>query len=330
MRKACYARILMPLLILAMLLAGILPAGRAEARYNYTVRIYAGAQGTISGGEHVSYRGLNYGDRVNFNLRDVQLKDNSKYYVKGIRIAGRDNNTIYASPSFLVETDADYVIAYGLLTDAVAYTVEYVDAAGNELAPSEIYYGNVGDKPVVAFLYIEGYKPNAYNITRTLQADASKNIFRFVYSRVDVPDEPGANAGTGNTDDDPGGTGTGPAPGTRPGTGTGTGTGTGGVNINPGGIPVIPADQGGNDDADDGAGEDGGEDIPDEDVPLDEGDPAETLDIDDEPVPLADTIRVISDAKLLGIPVWLEVLTALAIAAGCYYAYRRHKERSRT
>lgn len=324
MRKACYARILMPLLILAMLLAGILPAGRAEARYNYTVRIYAGAQGTISGGEHVSYLGLNYGDRVNFNLRDVQLKDNSKYYVKGIRLAGRDNNTIYASPSFLVETDADYVIAYGLLTDAVAYTVEYVDAAGNELAPSEIYYGNVGDKPVVAFLYIEGYKPNAYNITRTLQADASKNIFRFVYSRVDVPDAPGADAGTDDAGDDTGGTGT----GTRPG----TGTGTGGVNINPGGIPVIPADQGG--DADDGdAGEDGGdedEDIPDEDVPLDEGDPAETLDIDDELVPLADTIRVISDAKLLGIPVWLEVLTALAIAAGCYYAYRRHKERSRT
>ena len=38
-----------------------------------------------------------------------------------------------------------------------SYTVNYVDENGNELAPSRTYYGNVGDRPVVAYLYMDGY-----------------------------------------------------------------------------------------------------------------------------------------------------------------------------
>ena len=137
-------------LALALVLMSIPPV-EAKARYTYTIRIYAGQQGTIGGGEVMVYSGLDYGSRVNFNLRDVTLNDNSKYYVKGIRQSGRDNNTA-GTTSFRVTEDRDSVVAYGLLTDAVAYTINYVDGAGNTLAPSETYYGNVGDKPVVAYL----------------------------------------------------------------------------------------------------------------------------------------------------------------------------------
>lgn len=314
------------MLALVMCLQIFLPAVEpAEARYNYTVRIYAGQQGTISGSEYVEYPGLNYGDRVNFNLRDVDLKDGSKYYVKGIRPAGRDNNTV-GMTSFPVEGDADWVIAYGLLTDAVMYTIEYVDTDGNELAPSEHYYGNVGDKPVIAFLYIEGYRPNAYNLTGTLQADASKNIFRFVYTRI-TGNEPAGD------DDNPGTT---PAPvrptapdrpeqpgnpqqpaqdaGERP-------------NVNPGGIPVVPAQENQNDDNVQGGNEES--DIPDENVPLNETE--EIVDLDDNQVPLNNIAEIMNEAHILGIPVWAELVLLLfiiaALAYGIWYMNEKRKER---
>ena len=46
------------------------------------------------------------------------------------------------------------------------YTVNYVDANGNKLADSKTYYGNVGDEPVIAYLYIDGYIPSSYNQIR--------------------------------------------------------------------------------------------------------------------------------------------------------------------
>jgi predicted nucleic acid-binding Zn ribbon protein len=152
--------------------------------YTYTVRFYSGQQGTFGGSEVVTYENLNYGDRVTFRQSSVTLKDGSKYYVKGIRESGKDNNTA-AATSFVVTGDQDYVVAYGILGSAVAYTVQYQDANGTTLAEPETYYGNVGDKPVIAYLYIEGYQPQAYNLTKTLSEDASENLFTFVYTPVE-------------------------------------------------------------------------------------------------------------------------------------------------
>lgn len=78
--------------------------------------------------------------------------------------------------------DEDYVVAYGVLGDMVAYTVQYLDENGNELAPSKTYYGSVGDRPVVAFQYIEGYLPQAYNLTKTLSENEADNVFPFEYA----------------------------------------------------------------------------------------------------------------------------------------------------
>ena len=171
---------------LCLLLTNALPVLAANDEYTYTVRIYAGAQGTIGGQDVVEYSGLQYGDRVTFNPQSqVSLKNDSKYYVRGLRISGRDNAESVGSASFMVTGDADYVVSYGILGTSVEYQVRYVNANGTELAPSETYYGNVGDRPVIAFRYIEGYQPQAYNLVGTLLEDASQNIFTFTYRAVE-------------------------------------------------------------------------------------------------------------------------------------------------
>ena len=95
--------------------------------------------------------GLEIGDVVTMDVAAdgaVKLHNNSKYYVKGVRRGGRDNNTV-ESPAFTVKGDADYVVAYGIQGDQTAYIVRYVDRNDQQIAPSRTYYGNVGDKPVV-------------------------------------------------------------------------------------------------------------------------------------------------------------------------------------
>lgn len=172
--------------------------------YSYTVTFYAGNQGTFSGIDGISVKGadtakitnlidrivvsgLKSGDELKFDsLQDeISLKDSSKYYVKGIRLSGRDNDSFSLEPSvFRVDSDRDYVVAYGIQGDMVGYTVNYHDLEGNELAPSRTYYGNVGDKPVVAYLYVENYTPQALGLTKTLSANEAENVFNFIYTPV--------------------------------------------------------------------------------------------------------------------------------------------------
>jgi hypothetical protein len=79
--------------------------------------------------------------------------------------------------------DQDYVVAYGIPGDLTEYTVNYIDADGNKLADSQTYFGNVGDEPVIAYLYIEGYVPASYNVSKVLSAKAADNVFDFVYTK---------------------------------------------------------------------------------------------------------------------------------------------------
>lgn len=171
--------------------------------YTYTVSFSAGGQGSINGGvqvrkasgneasvsvsakgDKIIVTGLEYGDVISCDAQgSVALNENSKYYVKGIRLSGRDNNTV-AQSAFLVSGDQDYVVAYGIPGELAEYTVNYVDTDGNKLAESRTYYGNVGDEPVIAYLYIDGYIPDSYNQTGKLSSNVSENVFNFVYSRA--------------------------------------------------------------------------------------------------------------------------------------------------
>ncbi len=182
--------------VLAVSVALVAAVPQAARAYTYTVRIYAGQQGTIVGGtgkiigqgDALVLEGLSYNDRIDFHNNMVSLKDGSKYYIKGIRQSGKGTEEISETgsskrtASFTVTKDQDFVVAYGVLTEPVQYTIRYHNASGRELAPSETYYGNVGDRPVIAYQYIEGYQPQAYNLTKTLSANPEENMFTFIYT----------------------------------------------------------------------------------------------------------------------------------------------------
>lgn len=217
-----------------------------KSAYTYQITFYAGNIGSFQDTEGLEINnkeavvtvtedkivvsGLNLGDTVAFNAQaNIKLDEADKHYVQGVRLSGFDNDTVAASV-FEVERDRDYVVAYGIKGNMTNYTIRYQDPHGNVLAPDEVYYGNVGDKPVIPYLYVDGYEPRYMGLTKTLSANAAENLFVFVYDKIQesivvvVPGEGGDNTGsdvqvngsTGST------TGTGGTAGVTGPTGTGT------------------------------------------------------------------------------------------------------------
>ena len=178
-----WKRLLVSLLTVSMTLGASTMSVMADdtTPYTYKVTLSAGNKGTINGQNKIEQADIASGSTVTFNLNDIQVTDD-KYYVKGIRLSGRDNDETLAAPSFTVDKDADYVVAYGIKGNMVAYTVNYQDASGNALAESQTFYGNVGDKPVVAYRYVENYIPDALALTKTLSDNESENVFTFTYT----------------------------------------------------------------------------------------------------------------------------------------------------
>lgn len=328
-------RILYTALCLCLLLTTALPVSAREEEYTYTIRFFSGKQGTFQTGEMMVFDGLHYGDRINFYYNAVTLNDNSKYYIRGIRESGKDNSDSFQTSSFVVTGDMDYVIAYGILGDATSYTIHYVDGEGNALAPSETYYGNVGDRPVVAYVYIEGWTPQAYNMTQTLRSDPADNVFTFVYTRAvqPTPSVPGPAPGPGEPSPTPGS-------GSEPGAGAPAPANPGIVVIpgddtplgEPGGDGADGADAAGageeNPDAP-GPGQEGEADMPEEETPV--GAPEELEDMDEEETPTTIFPFIGPDAKLLGIPVPVVIVVVMAavgaVAAAWYFLlWKRGKQ----
>lgn len=236
-----WKKLLVSLLTVSMTIGASTMSVMAANGYTYKVTLSAGNKGTINGQAKEERDSLVAGSTVTFNLNAVQVTDD-KYYVKGIRLSGRDNDEALASPSFDVTGDADYVVAYGIKKDMVAYTVNYQDASGKALAESQTFYGNVGDKPIVAYQYIENYIPDALALTKTLSDNESENVFTFTYKpgatdrvvtttttiTTTVPGTATPGTGTGNVGTAGGTTGgtTGGTAGTTGGTTDGTTTGT--------------------------------------------------------------------------------------------------------
>lgn len=178
----------------------------------YTVRILSGEQGTYNGTE--VYDNCKLGDKIPVQINDstVTLKGESKdkYFVKGLKDAGKDNKNTTSKETapnltqngdtftITVQKDMDYVVTYGVKASAVKYTVNYMDKDGNKLAESKELYGNIGDKPVVSHVYVEGYVPAAYNLTKTLKADPNENVFTFYYAKGQAVVEPGNNNNNNN------------------------------------------------------------------------------------------------------------------------------------
>ena len=343
------------------LVLGLFPVNTLAEEYTYQVTFYSGNQGTFNGteglsvdnhssgsqyaveenGDEITVSGLKQGDIVSFDVQAgaVQMADDSKYYLRGIRQSGRDNDTVQTS-AFRVDGDAEYVLAYGIRGNQTGYTVNYQDAQGNELAPSRTYYGNVGDKPVVAYLYIEDYNPQTLALTRTLSENEAENVFTFVYTPVptEVITEPGDTITntTTVTETVPGTTDEGTAAGTGAGTaGTGTaGTGTGtagtegagaagtageGTGAAGEGTGAAGTDETGTAGTDgtaagetDAAADEGTTDIQDEEVPQDNQD---LTDLDEEEVPQSN-INIDEEEVKKGLPMVAGVaIGVLAVAA---------------
>ena len=148
--------------------------------YGYKVTLYTGNQGTINSQNKTSIN-VSKGQMVSLDLSQIELRQDSKYYVKGIRLSGHDSVDNLDPATFVVNGDLDYVVVYGVKGNQVAYTVRYVDENGKQLSEDTILYGNVGDKPVVAYKYIDSYIPQAYALTKTLVENEKENVFTFTY-----------------------------------------------------------------------------------------------------------------------------------------------------
>lgn len=233
-----YKKIVVSLLAAAVLTVGSAFSVMAADTYTYKVTVYAGNKGTIDGQEQKEIADLSLGSQVILDINSVKVTDD-KYYVKGFRLSGRDNEEALATPTIEVDGDVDYVVAYGIKGDMVAYTVNYQDAEGKALADSQTFYGNAGDKPVVAYKYIENYIPQALALTKTLSDNENENVFTFTYTPGEtdrivettttvttVVPVRGATTTTTTGTTGIGTTGT----GTTGTTGTGTGTAANGTN----------------------------------------------------------------------------------------------------
>ena len=311
------------------------------APYTYSVTLSAGNQGNFGGTDTVEVTGVGAGAlSVDFSAYRDQLQiEDEKYYAKGIRLSGRDNSDASYSPTWAtgaVTEDTDYVVAYGMTGDMVAYTVQYLDEEGNELLPAETYYGSVGDKPVVAFQYIEGYLPQAYNLTKTLSANEADNIFPFVYTpsyeTITVTEVGEDNvtvitttvtgtgtAGGGTAAGGAGAAGTGTAGAGTAGTGEAAGTGTAGV-----GDAAGAGDAGAGAAGDDAAAGDGTTEIEEDNVP--QG----TVDLDEDEVPLAnmdddDAVRETGVMPVIVGGVAALIAVALIVVGVIYYMNHRRR-----
>ena len=154
--------------------------------YTYTVTIYSGKEGYFDGNKSKHSTKLTVSNEtpitIGMDNLDLTIIDPEKYYPRGLKRAGHDNDEAYQSYTFTVTKDEAFTVAYGMEGGMVKYTVRYVDDSGNTLISAKEYYGMPGDKPVVSCKYVEGFIPNALNITKRLTADAS-NVFTFTYSK---------------------------------------------------------------------------------------------------------------------------------------------------
>lgn len=325
-------------------LLGFLPMQVRAEEYRYQVTIYSGNQGNFSGTAGLSVSGADYnvsstadaivikdlhpGDTVSFEPRAgaVTMDSDSKYYIQGIRISGRDNNAAVLKSSFTVEEDQEYVVAYGIKGNQVAYTINYQDSEGNKLADSQTFYGNVGDKPVVAYAYVDGYTPEYRNLTKTLSANAAENVFTFTYLpnetvTVTTPGETRTNV-TEQTVTVPGGTTTGGTAGTTVG---GSGTVTGGTTGS-GDAQATENGTGGPGNVDDTQNTDTTDnttEIGDQDTPLADQD---LKDLDDQEVPKSNTSldnKEVKKSLPLAAGIGIGVAAIAALAAGAVILKKR-------
>ena len=176
--------------------------------YSYTVRVFQGNGGKLKSNPVIIPINEDY--RYGLNLFEHATPDvsDSKYVPIGFRLSGEDkiigngqiNGIIehgQSLPGTGITQDMDFVVAYGVKGETVKYTLKFVEyGTGRELAEPRTYYGRIGDKPVVAYEYIEGYRPLYYSITGTLKENEEDNVWTFEYVALQEGETTGSETTT--------------------------------------------------------------------------------------------------------------------------------------
>ena len=165
------------------------------APYEYKVTVLAGLHGLVNGRDKVEIV-VPAGTQWTPNAYTVNVTD-ARYYFKGFHVSGIEDLTTGGAQK--ITKDIVFVASYGMSGKTIAYTVLFQDAAGNTLHPQKTFYGNIGDKPVVACEYIDGYVPQAQNLTKTLSANAADNVFTFIYAPGEALPGGGGGGTSGTT-----------------------------------------------------------------------------------------------------------------------------------
>lgn len=272
--------------------------------------------------EMITVSGLEYGDRVSIT-QDI-LTDESMYYVRGIRKAGYDNSDEKAMlASNAVEHDTEYVVAYGVPGEMVQYTVRYVDENKNLLLERN-YRGKIGEKVIAGAVYIPGYRPVAYNVSKTLVKDISKNILEIGYTTLP------SGAGGGGTTTTVTTTETVLVPGQQ----TVVGGEAGMADANAGGTTTVvdagaggAAGAGAGAEADAGGAADAGEAAAE---PEGDAEPQELINLDDEDTPLAagNMNEGLQPAGYMAVFIGLAGTAILAALFVFFLARKRKKEKA--
>ena len=170
--------------ILAMIFMLVMTSAFAATQYKVVVD--GGSHGTFGGKDSVTLyfngQGTGLWNSTEFLSSYPISYDSDKYYIKGFHISGHSEDVS------TLQVTQDYVIVayYGVKGDQVPYYIEYIDTTGKTIANKETRYGNVGDHPVIAFKYIEGYTPyNTLSFTTSegLKAGQPKT-FTFIYEEA--------------------------------------------------------------------------------------------------------------------------------------------------
>ena len=127
-------------------------------------------------------------------MPDGKAPADSKYFMAGIKLAGDDNSGANSGEikldAMYKDKDLEFVVAYGMKSSMVSYTVHYV-ANGVEIRNADTFYGVAGDNVIVSYKYVDGYIPQALTGVATLSSNSSENDFTFLYDA--------AEEGTGRT-----------------------------------------------------------------------------------------------------------------------------------
>ncbi len=164
--------------------------GKEEEKDTYTVTVSAGLHGMLEDEKGNKVKQINVQIKAGgeWNPNDYVIKQDDideLYYFKGYHVAGIEGSLAGAQD---ITHDIVFVASYGIENNLVEYYVNYVDENGNGIGPvRNTYVGNVGDKPVIAFVHINGYAPKVRNYTGTLTEDeALEFTFEYRENRIDT------------------------------------------------------------------------------------------------------------------------------------------------